>query len=181
MNGFEEMPGTRTTEAVLRWVKFYSRRVPPGLAEARRQELISDMFEQQADAERRGLPPGAISRSIAWRAVRGIFADVAWSRIHNNPEVGTMTVSRETSPMDRSRAGQIAAVLWAVLVAVAAIGLVTSITEMIDTGGQRHGLTPWPGAANISLTVVVLIGSAGALASAALVGFSKWRHRKSTN
>jgi hypothetical protein len=75
-----------------------------------------------------------------------------------------MAASRETIPVDRVPTGQVSAVLWAVLVAVAAIGLATSITEMIDTGGQGYGYTTWPSAANISLTVVALIGSAAALA-----------------
>jgi hypothetical protein len=180
MSGFEESRGTRTMEALLRWVDFYSRRVPPDQAEDRRQELISDMYEQLADAERRGLALGAVNRSIACRALRGVFADITWGRIHNKPEAEIMTGSRETNPRDRSRAGQVAAVLWAALIAVAAFGLATSISEMIDTGGQRHGLTPWPGAANVSLTVIVLVGSAGALGSAALAGALKWLRSKPT-
>lgn len=168
-------------EAVLRWVDFYSRRVPPGLAHDRRQELISDMYEQLADAERRGFALGAASRSIAIRAVRGVFADITWGRINSKQGAEIMTVSREANAVDRSRSGQVAAVLWAALVAVSAVGLTTSIIEMIDTGGQRHGLTPWPGAANISLTVIVLVGSAGALGSAAVAGALKWRRSKLTS
>lgn len=61
---------------------------------------------------------------------------------------------------------------------MAAIGLATSITEMIDTGGQRHGYVPWPGAANISLTLLVLLGSAAALAVTAIAGALKWQRNK---
>lgn len=178
MSEYQEWQGTRVTRAVLKWVDFYSRGVPSGQGKARREELISDMYEQQADARRRGLPTGAVNRSIAFRAIRGIFADIAWGRIHNNPEVRTMATSRETKPVDRSFAAKVSAVLWAALVAVAAIGLATSITEMIDTGGQRHGYTPWPGAANISLTAVVLTASAAALALTAITGALKWRRSK---
>lgn len=178
MSGFREWRGTRTARAVLWWAEFYSRRVPPALAKARREELISDIYEHYADAARRGLPAAAVNRAVASRALRGIFADIIWGRIHTEPEAGTMAASRETHPAGRYCAGQVFAVLWAALVAVAALGLATSITEMIDTGGQRHGYVPWPGAANISLTLVVLTGSAAALAATAITGALRWRRSK---
>lgn len=179
MSDYPDLQGTRVTRAVLSWVDFYSRRVPSGQGKARREELISDMYEQQADALRRGLPAKAVNRSIAFRAVRGIFADITWGRIHqNHPEVRTMATSREAGSADRPLADQVSSVLWVALVTLAAMGLATSITEMIDTGGQRHGYTPWPGAANISLTLVVLIGSAAALAFTTVAGALKWRRSK---
>jgi hypothetical protein len=102
MSDSRELQWTRTTKAVLRWVDFYSRRVPPGTAKARREELISDMYEQHPDAARRGLPVRAVNRSIAFRAILGIFADISWGRIHNDPKVGTMAAARETNPADRA-------------------------------------------------------------------------------
>ncbi|WP_458112732.1 hypothetical protein M1D88_00780 [Arthrobacter sp. R1-13] len=176
MSDYQDLQDTRVTRAVLSWADFYGRHVTPSQGKARREELISDMYEQQADALRRGVPAKAVNRSIAFRAVRGIFADITWSRIHNDPEVRTMATSRKADSTDRPLTSQVTAVLWTALVALAAIGLGTSITEMIDTGGQRHGYTPWPGAANISLTLVVLIGSAAALAFTAIAGALKWRH-----
>ena len=89
-----------------------------------------------------------------------------------------MATTRETDPTNGPLVGQVTAVLWAALVALAAIGLATSITEMIDTGGQRHGLVAWPGAATISLTLVVLLGSAAALAFTTVVAASKWRRKQ---
>lgn len=175
---FQGMKRTLVMNAVMRWVDFYSRHVPSGQGETRRDELISDMYEQQADALRRGLPVGAADRSIASRAVRGIFADITWGRIQNNLGVETVASPIEKNPAHQSLAGKVSAVLWAALVAVAAIGLISSIIEMIDTGGQRHGLTPWPGAANISLTVLVLTGSASVLAFTAVTGALKWRSSK---
>jgi hypothetical protein len=178
MSEYQDLQSTRVTRAVLSWVGFYCRGVPSGQREARRAELISDMYEQQADALRRGVPAKAVNRSIALRAFRGIFADLTWGRIHNNREAGTMATSHETDLANRPLAGQVSAVLWAAFVALAAIGLAASITEMIDTGGQRHGLVAWPGAASISLTLVVLVGSAAALAFTAVVGALKWRRSK---
>lgn len=111
MSGSRFVPGTRTARAVLRWADFYSRRVSPALAQARREELISDIYEQYADAARRGLPAWAVSRAIASRALRGIFADITWGRIHHDPEAGTTSASKKTNPADRYRAGQVFAVL----------------------------------------------------------------------
>lgn len=175
---YQGMKRTLVTTAVMRWVDFYGRRVAASQLQTRREELISDMYEQQADALRRGLSAGAADRSIASRAVRGVFADIMWGRIQNNLGVETVASPIEKNPANQSVAGRVSAVLWAALVAVAAIGLISSITEMIDTGGQRHGLTPWPGAANISLTILVLIGSASALAFAAVTGALKSRSSK---
>lgn len=178
MSEYQDFQSTGVTRAVLSWVDFYSRGVPSGQREARRAELISDMYEQQADALRRGVPVKTVNRSMALRALRGIFADLSWGRIHNKPGVRAMTTSHETEPTNGPLAGQVTAVLWAAFVALAAIGLATSITEMIDTGGQRHGLVAWPGAASISLTLVVLIGSAAALAFTAVVAALKWRRKQ---
>ena len=178
MSEYQDMQSTGVTRAVLSWVDFYSRGVPSGQREARRAELISDMYEQQVDALRRGVPDKTVNRSMALRALRGIFADLSWGRIHNNPEVRAMATTRETDPTNGPLVGQVTAVLWAALVALAAIGLATSITEMMDTGGERHGLVAWPGAASISLTLVVLVGSAAALAFTAVVAALKWRSKK---
>jgi hypothetical protein len=60
-------------------------------------------------------------------------------------------------------------------VVVALIGLMGSIAEMINTGGTVHGLVAWPGAASISLTVVVLIASITALAIAYMIAAGWWR------
>lgn len=178
MSEYQDFQVTGVIRAVLSWVDFYSRGASFGQREARRAELISDMYEQQADALRRGVPAKAVDRSIALRALRGMFSDLAWGRIHINPEVRTMATSRESDLSDGPFAGQVTAVLWAAFVALAAIGLATSITEMIDTGGQRQGLVAWPGAASISLTLVVLVGSAAALAFTTVVGALKWRRSK---
>ncbi|WP_460776530.1 hypothetical protein [Microbacterium sp. GXF7504] len=60
------------------WVDFYTGWVSAPAAERRREEIRSDLWEQQAHAREIGTPPIAVSLSIARRAVVGIPADVLW-------------------------------------------------------------------------------------------------------
>jgi hypothetical protein len=49
------------------------------------------------------------------------------------------------------------------------IGLGTSITELIEYGGNRFGYVPWPGAGNINVTLVQVVCSAVLLVPATVV------------
>jgi hypothetical protein len=55
------------------WVDRYTRGLPPDVRERRRAEIASDVFEQVHGTEHRG-------HDVAWRAVRGLHADLAWRR-----------------------------------------------------------------------------------------------------
>ncbi len=55
-----------------RWADRYTRGLPDGVRDRRRAEIACDVFEQAAADD-----PGS---AIAWRAVRGMPADVVWRR-----------------------------------------------------------------------------------------------------
>jgi hypothetical protein len=180
MNASQQSQGSRVADAILNWVDLYTRALPTEVAQDRKDELRSDIYEQYAHAARAGMPLRSVDQAIALRAIRGVVADITWSTIHHTRRTRTMTTSAEVTPARQRLAGQLAAALWAILVVVAIIGLTGSITEMINTGGQVHGLVPWPGAANISLTIVVLIVSAATLALTAAIGLTRWLRARST-
>lgn len=79
-----------TAKAVLWWVATYTRSVPKQIAEGRREELLSDLYEQYSAAARSGHTRKAASRSIAWRALRGAVADLRWGRVHNQRKAGAV-------------------------------------------------------------------------------------------
>jgi cytochrome b6-f complex iron-sulfur subunit len=70
----------RAAAVVLRWARTYTRRLPPGLAEERRNELASDLWEQQALATQDGTPAWQAATSILRRMVAGMPADLVWRR-----------------------------------------------------------------------------------------------------
>ena len=177
MNGIS-VPASRTTKAVLWWVAFYTRFAPEDTAQTRRDELLSDIYEQHALAARQGLPPSAVDRTIVSRAVRGLAADLNWVTNQHHRKARTMTKTSEASPHAPIMIS-LSSLIWSLAAITAVIGLATSITEMIDYGGQRFGLVPWPGASNINTTLCILVGSAILLIASATKGVIKLHSRMS--
>ncbi len=60
------------------WVACYTGLVGAEASERRRAEIESDLWEQQAEARARNLPPLAVRFSIARRVIAGIPADLFW-------------------------------------------------------------------------------------------------------
>lgn len=69
-----------TTASVLAWVRLSTSGVPPAAREARRAEILSDVWEHGHAARLMAEAPNATARAIASRCVRGIPADVVWRR-----------------------------------------------------------------------------------------------------
>lgn len=179
MSGLQELRPSRTTAAVLWWVDFYTRPLPAHVAQERREELLSDIYEQLSDGERRELPRGSIDRAIASRALRGMTADLSWSRQQHQRKEKTMTTPPATpGPNNSPITIRLSSLGWAILALLALIGLATSITELVEYGGNRFGYVPWPGAGNINVTLVQLVCSAVLLIPASAVTILRLiRHR----
>jgi hypothetical protein len=73
----------RAQRIVLAWVRLYTRDLPDAVADDRRDELASDLWEQEVAA---GGGSGT-GLSMLWRMARGVPADVAWrgDRIRDLP------------------------------------------------------------------------------------------------
>jgi len=65
-------------EQVLIWTLRYTTGLPRREAEDRRAELLSDLWEHAAAADARGQRPVRLAVSIAFRALRGMPADLRW-------------------------------------------------------------------------------------------------------
>ena len=63
------------SRVVLAWVRFYTRDIAPDVAETRRAELGSDVWEQVNDPDAR---PGTRGVFLFWRTARSVPADLAW-------------------------------------------------------------------------------------------------------
>jgi hypothetical protein len=62
------------------WVFWYTRRVPWPVAAARRDEMLSDLWEQADDATRSGQGHFAHQLAVIRRSLAGVPADVSWRR-----------------------------------------------------------------------------------------------------
>jgi hypothetical protein len=68
----------RVAELVARWVRFYTRDLPPPIAQRRIGEIDADLHDHIAHERAHGTADRRIARSIAARMVRGLPADASW-------------------------------------------------------------------------------------------------------
>jgi len=66
----------RASVIVVGWAAIYTRRLPRELAQARRDEIVSDLWEQRADAA--GSSSVRTALEIVRRMLAGIPADLVW-------------------------------------------------------------------------------------------------------
>ena len=74
------MTSERMAALVARWVRFYTRKLPPAVAERRIGEIDADLHDHVAHERERGVPESRIALGIAARMVRGLAADASWRR-----------------------------------------------------------------------------------------------------
>jgi hypothetical protein len=70
----------RMAELVARWVRFYTRNLPPPIAQRRSDEIDADLHDHIAHERAHGTKDRRIALSIAARMLRGLAADVSWRR-----------------------------------------------------------------------------------------------------
>ncbi|WP_154402878.1 hypothetical protein [Nocardioides speluncae] len=68
----------RVVKVVERWVRAYTRGLPPSVAQRRADELGADLQDHIAHERARGVSDRRIALSILSRMVRGLAADTAW-------------------------------------------------------------------------------------------------------
>jgi hypothetical protein len=72
------MTAERMAELVARWVRFYTRNLPPPIAQRRIDEIDADLHDHIAHERTHGTDDRRIALSIAARMVRGLAADASW-------------------------------------------------------------------------------------------------------
>jgi hypothetical protein len=74
------MTPERMARLVAAWVRFYTRRQPPAVAERRAEEIGADLHDHIAHEREAGTGERRIALSIAGRMVRGMAADASAHR-----------------------------------------------------------------------------------------------------
>jgi hypothetical protein len=100
----------RAAELVIRWTRWYTRRLPAPIAGRRLEEIRADLHDHLAFERARGVPDRLITASVLSRMLRGLPADAVWRHRMRPPGGETM----------RPFAAVIAVALLAVAVGVAA-------------------------------------------------------------
>ena len=72
------MTPERMAALVARWVRLYTRNLPPPIAERRIDEIDADLHDHVAHERAEGTDDRRIALSIAARMVRGLAADASW-------------------------------------------------------------------------------------------------------
>jgi hypothetical protein len=68
----------RMADLVARWVRLYTRNLPPQTAQRRIDEIDADLHDHIAHGRAHGTKDRRIALSIAARMLRGLAADVSW-------------------------------------------------------------------------------------------------------
>jgi hypothetical protein len=85
------MTPERMAGLVARWVRFYTRNLPPPTARRRIDEIDADLHDHIAHERAHGTTDRHIVLSIGIRMVRGLAADVSWRG---------QTIARSSTPKD---------------------------------------------------------------------------------
>jgi hypothetical protein len=126
-----------------RWVNLYTRSLPRDVAERRRAEIESDLWEQVHDE-------GSIDRvadAVLGRCLRGIPADVWW-RYH------TLLAERGARERSREMIHNLKSDWWPPLVVLYALGATASVTVPILANDEPSSV-----AIVVAVTVTVVAGA----------------------
>jgi hypothetical protein len=90
------MTPERMAELVARWVRFYTRNLPPLIAQRRIDEIDADLHDHIAHERAHGTKDRRIALSIAARMLRGLAADASWRRTiaHSSTSKEAMKLSK---------------------------------------------------------------------------------------
>ena len=111
------------------WVARYTRSCPVGIADERRAEIESDLWEHAHDARRRDASRAAHDVDVLRRVLSGVPADLSWRRevLRSHPR------SSSRGATDMSRIRRIASTATVVLAAIAAAPAL-SLVPLLGTG-----------------------------------------------
>jgi hypothetical protein len=125
------MTPERMAEVVARWVRFYTRNLPPTIAQRRIDEIDADLHDHIAHERAHRTRDRRIALSIAARMVRGLAADASWrGRMMAHP-------STPKDPMKTSKTAYRSAIRVAL---VTAFILLLPLVAMQITDGVDWGL-----------------------------------------
>ena len=115
---------------VARWVRIYTRNLPPPIAERRIDEIEADLHDHIAHERAQGTKNWRIARGIAARMVRGLAADASWRRRTIAHSSTRKHVMKTNKPAHRSAVRVALATAFVVLLPALAMQL----TDEVDWG-----------------------------------------------
>jgi hypothetical protein len=99
------------TGLVRRWVRSYTRGLPPSTAARRVEEIDADLYDHIAHAREAGQPRAGVALDVLSRMVRGLPADIAWRRHEQQRALAVGPSARGGSMITNKTAYRIAAVI----------------------------------------------------------------------
>jgi hypothetical protein len=106
-------------ELVARWVRCYTRGLPPSIAERRIEEIDADLHDHIAHARAAAAGERRIALAVAMRMLRGLAADAAWR---------AQTIARSPTPkeVNMRRSAARVGLITAVVLLVPLVGMLVS-------------------------------------------------------
>ena len=123
------MTPERMAELVARWVRLYTRSLPPAIAERRIDEIDADLHDHVAHERAHGTGERRIALSIVARMLRGLAADASWRR---------RTITRSSTPKDVTMRRTVSQSVARVAIATGVILLLLMLL-MLVTDGMNWG------------------------------------------
>ena len=124
------MTPERMAELVARWVRFYTRNLPPPIAERRIDEIDADLHDHVAHERAHGTTDWRIALSIAARMVRGLAADASW----RSQTIARPSTRKQAMKMSRSTSRSALRVALATAFILALPLVAMQITDEVDWG-----------------------------------------------
>lgn len=151
-------PG-RMAKLVARWVRFYTRKLPPPIAQRRIDEIDADLHDHIAHERAQGARDGRIALSILSRLVRGLAADVSWGAPHvaHRSTIGIVLGAASILLVPLLAMQITDAVVWDVADFAVAGALLVGTGLMCQTAARRAGDIAYRAAVGLALAAGLLL------------------------
>ena len=142
----------RASAFAMWWVRTYTRGLDPLVADTRRREIASDVWEQQALGREVGAPPPAVAASVLRRVIAGMAADLTWSH-------AARSVSRATpNTMERTPMSTLKTMWLPALAGLLGLFQIAAGTEMLLSDPTLDNAIALTVFAGLGVTALIGIG-----------------------
>ena len=133
------------------WVSCYTRALPTDVAQRRREEIESDLFEHAVDAQANGIRESSFTIEVFGRVLSGMPADLSWRRAVRKEPLTRFVIGGSTMESPRPRLD-----MAYMLMLVVDIAIVIAILPAWGVGANGLTFVMWS-LPTIGLLVVALL------------------------